>query len=71
VTPTLLLTIDAFNGGKGNILFYGHLDKQPWMEGWEAPRGATNPVVKLKLNIYIEFELSLFIITIMSLYSCL
>ncbi|CAI2368590.1 unnamed protein product [Moneuplotes crassus] len=28
-----------------NILVYGHLDKQPHMEGWQEGTGPTNPVV--------------------------
>ena len=26
-------------------MMYGHLDKQPWMEGWREGLGATSPVV--------------------------
>jgi len=31
--------------GKENIMFYGHLDKQPHMEGWEEDKGPTTPII--------------------------
>jgi acetylornithine deacetylase/succinyl-diaminopimelate desuccinylase-like protein len=27
-------------------MFYGHLDKQPWMEGWLEGLGPTTPVIR-------------------------
>lgn len=27
-------------------MFYGHLDKQPWMEGWSEGLGPTDPVIR-------------------------
>ena len=43
-TPLLLLDIPGTK--EGNILMYGHLDKQPEMEGWNDDLGPWNPVIK-------------------------
>ena len=32
----------------GNVLMYGHLDKQPEMDGWDKGMGPWKPVVKNK-----------------------
>lgn len=44
--PMVFYTIPAQGGSKGNILLYGHLDKQPWMDGWHEGLGPTKPVIK-------------------------
>ena len=43
-TPLLLLDIPGTK--EGNILMYGHLDKQPEMEGWNNDLGPWKPVIK-------------------------
>ncbi len=46
---TPLLTIETAGQGKHAddiILLYGHLDKQPEMEGWDADKGPWKPVLK-------------------------
>ena len=43
-TPLLLLDIPGTK--EGNILMYGHLDKQPEMEGWNEDLGPWIPVIK-------------------------
>ena len=43
-TPLLLLDIPGTKNG--NILMYGHLDKQPEMEGWNDDLGPWIPVIK-------------------------
>jgi acetylornithine deacetylase/succinyl-diaminopimelate desuccinylase-like protein len=45
-TPLLLVEIPAANGGPANetVLLYGHLDKQPEMEGWRDGLGPWEPV---------------------------
>ena len=43
-TPLLLLDIPGTK--EGNILMYGHLDKQPEMEGWNDGLGPWKPVIK-------------------------
>ena len=47
-TPTVFIDIPAFgNPDKpGNILLYGHLDKQPEMTGWREGLGAWQPVIE-------------------------
>ena len=44
-TPVLLLEV-AGTGGKGTVLMYGHLDKQPEMTGWAEGLGPWKPVLK-------------------------
>jgi len=42
-TPVLLC--EAHGGGAGTVLLYGHLDKQPEMDGWRADLGPWTPVL--------------------------
>src|SRR3954467_14441664 len=42
-TPVLFLEIEG--KAKGNILMYGHLDKQPEMTGWREGLGPWSPVI--------------------------
>ena len=43
---TPLLLIDIQGEKKGNVLMYGHLEKQPEMEGWNDDLGPWKPVIK-------------------------
>lgn len=43
---TPLILVDIPGERDGNILMYGHLDKQPEMEGWNDGLGPWNPVIK-------------------------
>ena len=43
-TPVLFLEVEG--NGKGNVLVYGHLDKQPEMTGWREGLGPWTPVVE-------------------------
>jgi len=43
-TPLILLEIPGER--EGNILMYGHLDKQPEMKGWEKGLGPWKPVLR-------------------------
>jgi acetylornithine deacetylase/succinyl-diaminopimelate desuccinylase-like protein len=43
-TPVLFIEIEG--KAKGNILMYGHLDKQPEMTGWRAGFGPWTPVIE-------------------------
>ena len=43
---TPLLLIDVPGTGAGNILMYGHLDKQPEMQGWDKDLGPWKPVMR-------------------------
>src|SRR3979409_1720336 len=43
-TPVMLIDIPGAGGG-GDVLLYGHLDKQPEMTGWTEGRGPWIPVL--------------------------
>lgn len=43
---TPLIMLDVPGTTEGNILMYGHLDKQPEMEGWEEGLGPWTPVLR-------------------------
>ncbi|HJN97811.1 MAG TPA: M20/M25/M40 family metallo-hydrolase [Candidatus Marinimicrobia bacterium] len=43
---TPLILIDIPGDRRGNILMYGHLDKQPEMDGWDDGLDPWNPVMK-------------------------
>lgn len=43
-TPLLLIEIEGTR--PGNILLYGHMDKQPEFEGWEKGLGPWKPVIR-------------------------
>ena len=34
------------NGCDTNVMLYGHLDKQPWMDGWDEGLGPITPVTR-------------------------
>ena len=43
---TPLLLIDIPGEKQGNVMMYGHLDKQPEMEGWNEDLGPWKPVIQ-------------------------
>jgi acetylornithine deacetylase/succinyl-diaminopimelate desuccinylase-like protein len=43
---TPLLFVEVEGSGKGNVLLYGHLDKQPEMTGWREGTGPWTPVLR-------------------------
>jgi acetylornithine deacetylase/succinyl-diaminopimelate desuccinylase-like protein len=47
-TPVILMEIPATDGGSSTdtVLLYGHLDKQPEMEGWRDDLGPWTPVLE-------------------------
>lgn len=45
-TPVILLDIPATHGCPGNVLCYGHYDKQPEFTGWEEGLGPWKPVIR-------------------------
>ena len=45
-TPVVLIDIPATHGCVGNVLCYGHYDKQPEFTGWEEGLGPWKPVVR-------------------------
>jgi acetylornithine deacetylase/succinyl-diaminopimelate desuccinylase-like protein len=44
-TPTIFIDIPAQGDKPGNVLLYGHLDKQPEMSGWREGLGPWQPVI--------------------------
>jgi acetylornithine deacetylase/succinyl-diaminopimelate desuccinylase-like protein len=43
-TPVLL--VEVAGTAPGNVLLYGHLDKQPEMSGWDADKGPWQPLLQ-------------------------
>ena len=45
-TPLIFMEIPPFAGGRSDrtVLLYGHLDKQPEFDGWDADKGPWKPV---------------------------
>jgi acetylornithine deacetylase/succinyl-diaminopimelate desuccinylase-like protein len=48
LTPVLLIDVAPQGGGRADrtVLIYGHLDKQPEMEGWRADGGPWVPIIE-------------------------
>ena len=44
--PPLIVYVVDGQGCNTNVMLYGHLDKQPWMDGWDAGLGPTSPVIR-------------------------
>ena len=45
---TPLILVDIPGQKAGNVLMYGHLDKQPEMDGWDKGMGPWKPIIKNK-----------------------
>ena len=45
-TPVLLCEVAAAGAGNGNVLLYGHYDKQPEFDGWAEGLGPWQPVLR-------------------------
>ena len=46
-SPVLFMTVEPFNSeSTKTILWYAHLDKQPWGEGWDEDRKPTDPILE-------------------------
>jgi len=47
MNPLIVYIIDKSEGASDmQIMFYGHLDKQPWCEGWHEGLGPIDPVIR-------------------------
>ena len=44
-TPLIVYVVDG-QGSDANVMLYGHLDKQPWMNGWDEGLGPITPVIR-------------------------
>lgn len=45
--PLIVYVVEKSEGATDTeIMWYGHLDKQPWMEGWSEGLGPCDPVIR-------------------------
>lgn len=44
--PPLVVYVVEGHDSESNLMLYGHLDKQPWMDGWFEGLSATEPVIR-------------------------
>lgn len=44
--PLICYAIEATQGASGNVMLYGHLDKQPYEEAWAEGLHPTTPTIK-------------------------
>lgn len=45
-SPLIVYVVEPSEGVTRNVMLYGHLDKQPWMEGWGEGLSPTDPVIR-------------------------
>ena len=45
-TPLIFIEVEAFQAGVGNVLLYGHFDKQPEFTGWHEGKGPWTPILE-------------------------
>jgi acetylornithine deacetylase/succinyl-diaminopimelate desuccinylase-like protein len=45
MSPLVVYVVEG-NGCDTNVMLYGHLDKQPWMEPWDEGLGPIKPVIR-------------------------
>ena len=46
LSPLIFIEIESSTPDAGNILMYGHLDKQPHLTGWSEGLGPLDPVIR-------------------------
>ena len=44
--PLVVYVVEPTHGSEKNVMLYGHLDKQPWMDGWAEGLAPTEPVIR-------------------------
>jgi acetylornithine deacetylase/succinyl-diaminopimelate desuccinylase-like protein len=44
--PLIVYVVEPTQGCTKNVMLYGHLDKQPWMDGWDEGLGPCDPVIR-------------------------
>ena len=44
--PMVVYVVEPTQGCTKNVMLYGHLDKQPWMDGWNEGLGPCEPVIR-------------------------
>ena len=45
-SPLVVYVVEPTQGCEKKVMLYGHLDKQPWMEGWDEGLGPITPVIR-------------------------
>ena len=45
-SPLVVYVVEPTGGSTQQVMLYGHLDKQPWMTGWDEGLGPTEPVTR-------------------------
>jgi len=43
--PLITYVVEPSEGVTRNVMVYGHIDKQPYGEGWDADKAPTDPVI--------------------------
>jgi acetylornithine deacetylase/succinyl-diaminopimelate desuccinylase-like protein len=43
--PLITYVVEPSEGVTRNVMVYGHIDKQPYGEGWDADKNPTDPVI--------------------------
>lgn len=46
MVPLIVYVVEPSGGSETNLMLYGHLDKQPWMEPWDEGLGPIKPVIR-------------------------
>lgn len=41
----IVYVVEPSEGVKTNVMIYGHLDKQPYGQGWDEDKKPTDPVI--------------------------
>jgi len=44
--PLVVYVVEPTQDCAKNVMLYGHLDKQPWMEGWDEGLGPCDPIIR-------------------------
>lgn len=45
-SPLIVYVVEPTQGCETQLMLYGHLDKQPWLTGWDEGLGPTDPVIR-------------------------
>ena len=45
-SPLIVYVVEPTGGSTKNVMLYGHLDKQPWMDGWAEGLAPCDPVIR-------------------------
>lgn len=45
-SPMVVYVVEPTGGSTQQVMLYGHLDKQPWLDGWDEGLSPTDPVTR-------------------------